>query len=116
MKQKEITINGHQYAVAFNMQTIIYFEELTEGQSFFEESFKTIKNQMKLIMSALLTANENVDVKVEDLIGDKSSDAYMQIASSFVVVSELMGEFFKVPSTEKAENTPEAAEGEKQKN
>ena len=38
-----ITINGKQYPVIFDMQTIMNFEEVTSGKSFFTENLTTLK-------------------------------------------------------------------------
>jgi len=116
MKQKEITINGKQYAVAFSLQTIMGYEEITEGKSFFEASFKTVKEQVALIVAAAFTADENTNISVDDILGAKNLEAYKQIADAFVIVSELMGYFFKDTEAEEKSETPTTEDGQGEKN
>lgn len=116
MKQKEITINGKQYAVEFSMQTIMNYEEIAEGKSFFEVSFKTVKEQTMLILAAAYTADENTTLSAADLMGDKDMKAYKQLADAFVAVSELMGEFFKDTQAEEKPEPPTTEEGQGEKN
>ena len=59
MTKKEITINGKQYPVIFDMQTIMNFEEVTGGKSFFTENLTTLKNRIALIIAAVTAADEN---------------------------------------------------------
>jgi len=116
MKQKEITINGKQYAVAFSLQTIMGYEEITEGKSFFEASFKTVKEQVALIVAAAFTADEKTDISVDDILGAKNLEAYKQIADAFVIVSELMGYFFKNTEADTKPKAPAEEESQGEKN
>lgn len=122
MTKKEITINGKQYPVCFDMQAMMNFEEIS-GQSFFEADLLMMKNRLALVIAAVLAADKDSDLKTEDLVGGKDIEAVCTVNAAYTVVAELMGTFFKVPDVEK-QNTQEAeqqqaaqqADGKKPKN
>lgn len=100
MTTKEITINGKNYPVVFNMKTMSNFEEIIE-KGFFEVNLNTTKNRMALIMSAVLAADNGTELKIEDMFGQGDWDAYMQITTAYSVVMKLADEFFPIPKVEK---------------
>lgn len=118
---KEITINGKQYPVCFDMQAMMNFEEIS-GQSFFKADLLMMKNRLALIIAAVLAADNDSDLKMEDLVGGKDLKAVRIVNAAYTVVSELMATFFEVSDVEK-QNAQEAeqqaaqqADGEQPKN
>jgi hypothetical protein len=97
MTQKKITSNGKEYPIVFTMDTLMNFETIV-GKSFFETDFKTLKDRMALVIAAVITAKEDTDLTIEDIIGDKGFDALQQIINTYLVISELLVEFTKVPA------------------
>ena len=118
MTQKEITINGKQYPVVFDLQTMMNFEEITNGTSFFGAPLDTMKNRVAIIAAAAISADDNTDLTVEAILGDKDYKAMQQIIEAYNIVTVAMGEFFKVPDVVKAEEAAEHTDesGEKAKN
>ena len=94
---KQIEINGKMYAVVVDMQTIMNFEEIT-GKSFFASTEETLKDRIALIMAAALSADKDTDLTIEDIIGDKGFDALQQVINAYLIISELLVEFTKVPT------------------
>lgn len=115
MKQKEVTINGHKYPVAFTLDTLFGVEDIING-SFFDANFGTLKNRMALVLAAIYTADENANITVDTLKTMEPVKMIQDVTSAFVVISELMSDFFKVPTTEPAENLTETTDDEKPKN
>ena len=111
MNQKEITINGIQYAVVFDMKTIMNFEEITNGQSFFSASFETMKNRVAVIAAAAFSADEKTDLTVEKILGNNDYKAVQQIIEAYNIIMTLAGEFFNIPQIEK-NNNPESPAAE----
>lgn len=109
---KEITICQKQYPVAFDMQAIINFEEIT-GRSFFASNFATLTDKVAVIVSAALSADKNTALTVDDVLGNKDWEACKTIFAAFNAVSEEMTTFFPVPEIEKQANPePEPAKEE----
>lgn len=106
MNNKEITINGKQYPVTFDMQTMMNFESITGGKSFFASNFATITDKVALIAAAVYSADENSDITIEAIVGNKDFEAVRQIVAAFAIVSDIMEPFFKIPEIEK-QNAPE---------
>lgn len=103
--KKEITINGKNYPIVFNMKTMMNFEEIS-GKSFFGEEFAHLKERIALIIAAVLAANENTTLTAEEMIEAQDLKALQEILAAYQIVMELAGEFFKVPDIEK-QNNPE---------
>ena len=120
MTKKEITIAGKQYPVEFNMQTMMNFERITEGKSFFKSNFDTLEDRIAIIAAAVFTADKDCDLTVEAIVGEKDWAAVQQIIAAFNVVVEVMEPFFKIPEIEKKENPEppdeEQTDEDKQKN
>lgn len=100
MKQKEITIQGKQYPVVVNMQTIINFEDIV-NMSIFEANLSTIKNRIALICAAVLSADKNTTLTISDIKGNGDFEAIKAINAAYIVMSELVAEFFHIPEIEK---------------
>ena len=115
MNKKEITINNKQYHVAFDIQTMMNFEEITSGKSFFAAKFNTITEKVALIAAAVYSADKESDITIEDIVGNKDWEAVKQIMNAFSVVSEVMEPFFTIPEIEK-QNNPEPPAEEQQEN
>ena len=119
MKQKEITIQGKQYPVAFDLQTLLNYEE-NAGHSFFNIDFEhiSLNDRINIIYAAVKSADMNTDLTVEDIKGKKSFDDMNAILAASNVVVILSTDFFPVPEIEKqSEPEPEQTEGgEKPKN
>ena len=110
MTKKEIIINGKQYPVIFDMQTIMNFEEVTSGKSFFTENLTTLKNRIALIIAAVTAADENTQLEVKDITGNRSMAEVQQIIAAYTVIDSLAAEFFKIPEIEKKNNPEPPAE------
>lgn len=93
MTQKEITINGKTYQVAFTMATVLSFEEIAD-HSFFEEKFQRLRERMMLIFAAIYAADSNTSLKMEDLL---KTDDWQEFNKAFETVMLMAAEFFKVP-------------------
>lgn len=110
MTQKEITINGKQYPVVFDLQTMMNFEEITNGASFFAAPLDTLKNRVAIIAAAAISADDKTDLTVEAILGDKDYKAMQQIIAAYNIVMTLAGEFFPIPKIEKKKNPEPPAE------
>ena len=115
---KEITINGKEYPIEFNMQTMMNFERITEGKSFFKSNFDTIEDRIAIIAAAVFAANKDADITIDAIIGNKDLEAVQQIIAAFSIVADLMKPFFKISDIEKqnnpeSEQKPEEEEGAK---
>ena len=95
MKQKEITIGGQQYPVAFTLKTIDGFERIT-STPFSTANLDLTHNRMALILAAALTADENTKLTADDIIGDGDLKALKQITAATTTILELVTEFFEV--------------------
>lgn len=118
MKQKEITIQGKQYPVVVNLQTIMNFEDIA-NISIFEANLSTIKNRIALIFSAVLSADENTTLTVGDIKGNGDLEDIKVINAAYIVLSELVAEFFHIPEIEKEkvdQSDEKEDEGEQPKN
>lgn len=116
MKQKEITINGKKHPVVFNMKTIMNYEEVTNGKSFFDEKFATLKSRIALIISAALSANEDTTLTVEELTGNQDLKAVQEIINAQAVIMPLVTDFFAIPKIVEEDSQQKEEEGEKEKN
>ena len=111
MTQKEITINGKQYPVVFDLQTMMNFEEITNGTSFFGAPLDTLKHRVAIIAAAAISADDKTDLTVEGILGNKDYEAMQQIIKAYNVVMSLASEFFPIPEIEK-KNNPEQEQPE----
>ena len=111
MKQEEtITINGTEYPVVFNLQTILNYEEIA-GKTFFAEDFSKMKDRIALIMSSVLSVDKDTTLTVDAIMQADSFAVVQEIIKAYTVVMDMASRFFKVPSVEpKDEN--HTAEGE----
>ena len=114
MTQKEITINGKTYPVAFDLQTMIGFEDITNGTSFFEAKFTAIKERIALILAAVISVDENADIKAEDLMKADKWQTVQEIFKAYADIMEMAAEFFKIPEIEKKNDTPPSDEDQKE--
>ena len=110
MTQKEITINGQSYPIVFNMQTILNFEEIS-NKSFFGEDFNKLKDRIALIISAVLAANKDTSLTIEDMIQTDRFSVMQEIFTAYAIVMELANEFFKVPAVEPKDEQPAEDDG-----
>lgn len=114
MKQKEITIGGQQYPVAFTLKTIDGFERIT-STPFSTANLDLIHNRMALILAAALTADENTKLTAETIIGDGDLKALKQITAATTTIMELAKEFFEVGAldvTDAPDTTEDNTEGD----
>ena len=105
MTQKEITIKGKAYPVEFTMKTLQNFESIV-GKSFFKEDLEIINNRIALIIAAVLTADKDSDITVEEMTSTNDWTAIREILAAHAVVMELANDFFEIPEIEK-KNNPE---------
>ena len=107
MTTSEITINGKQYPVVFSMKTIINFEEIA-NKSFFGVTFDKTTDRIALIVAAILAADENSPIKIEDVMGNQDVAAIKQISEAFLIILNMSTEFFGIPTViEQPEPTEE---------
>lgn len=103
MNQKEIKIKGTAYPVAFNMRTMLNFEEIS-GKPFFGETFDTLKPRIALILAAVLAADEQTTLTVDMLMQADDWQCVQDIITAYATIMEITGEFFKVPDIEKGKD------------
>ena len=115
MKQKEITINNKKFNVVFTMKTMMGYENIT-GRSFFGESFEKISDKIALVMAAILAANNDADITLEEMMNAETVEKMNQVIEAGKAVMELAGEFFKIPKVEPKPKEPTDEEGKSQKN
>lgn len=106
MKQKEITINGRQFPVAFTMKTMIGYEGIANNE-FFGETFEKLSGKIALIMAAILAADENADITADELMNADNFETVKDVIEAYKVVMDLAAEFFERPEVEPK---PEPAE------
>jgi hypothetical protein len=106
MQQKEITIGGKTYPVVFTLKTMMNYEEITKGKSFFGETFDTFKSRIALIISAVFAADENADITVEQLTNAETWQEAQDIIKAYVAVMELSAKFFNIPEVEPKDEKP----------
>lgn len=97
MTQKEVTINGKEYPVVFNLKTITNFEYIT-GTSFFSDKLETLTSKMALLLAAASSADENTKLTLKDMTGRDSWKAIQEVIAAFAVVMQLAEEFFEIPA------------------
>lgn len=118
MKQDFITINGTNYPVIFTLLTLSNFEEIT-NKGFFETNLNTTNNRMAIIVAAVLAADKDTKLTIEELRGKDSWEDYVQISKAYAVIMKLANDFFPIPEVEKGKDQkPEEQEeeGDKSKN
>ena len=116
MKQNFIKINGVEYPVVFNLLTMSNFEEITD-KGFFEANMNKINNRMAIVMAAVLSADKDTKLTIEEMRGKESFDDYKQIVEAYNVVMTLANDFFKIPEVEKSKDPkPEEQEQEQEEN
>lgn len=119
MKQTIININGVDYPVVFDLLALSNFEEITD-KGFFEANLNKINNRMAIVMAAVLSADKDTKLTIEEMRGKESFDDYKQIIEAYNIVMTLANDFFKIPKVEEGKDPkPEQEqeqEGENQKN
>lgn len=113
MIAKEITINGKTYPIVFNMKAILSFEEIM-GTSFFGAKLATLKEQLTIIFSAVLAADEKAALTIDNLVNCENFEELKEILTAFAAVMELATAFFNIPEIEK-DKLPKKGKG-KEKN
>lgn len=117
MKQTVIKINGVEYPVVFDLLALSNFEEITD-KGFFEANLNKINNRMAIVMAAVLSADKDTKLTIEEMRGKESFDDYKQIVEAYNVVMTLANDFFHIPEVEKNDEQPaeEKTDGEGVKN
>lgn len=114
MTESKITLHGQEYPVAFNLQTIINFEDIT-GHSIFGDDLTTMKSRIAMIMAAVLSADDKTALSINDIVGAKDWQATIEIIAAYAIVDGMSSDFFKIPEIEKkADETEALTEGEEQ--
>jgi len=111
MNTKEITINGKNYPVVFNMKTILGYEQIS-GKSFFGEDFAKMSERLALIVAAVISADSKADISIDDMINADRMELVQEIIAAYSVVIDMVNEFFKKPDVEPKQEE----EGDKGKN
>lgn len=114
-QKKEITIDGMQYPVEFTFQALLNFEQITK-KSFFETDFKMITDRIALIAAAVYAADEKTKLTVEDIMGTRDLKAIQDITAAFVIVMDLMNEYFEIPKVVQEAEEREAADAGENEN
>lgn len=99
----EITLKGKTYPVAFNMKTLLSFEDCM-GTSIFGEKFVTIKAKAALVVAAVKSAKKDAAIDFESILDIDGVEELSELIQAFNVVIEMSYEFFHVPLIEKAES------------
>ena len=108
---KEITINGKNYPVVFNMKTILGYEQIS-GKSFFGEDFSKMSERLALIAAAVISAGGKEELSIDDMINADRMELVQEILTAYTVVISMVNEFFKTPDVEPKQEE----EGDKGKN
>lgn len=116
MNQKQITLCGKTYPVAFTLDTMIRFEHLLK-RSFFLCNFELLDEQIAVTLCAVFTANPDADISADEVMQADTLAKLKELTDAYAVVKEMIIEFFKDDAAEpepKAED--DSQEGEKPKN
>lgn len=113
MTESKITLHGQDYPVAFNLQTIINFEDIA-GHSIFVDNLTTMHSRVAMIMAAVLSADEETALTINGILGNKDWQATTEIIAAYAIVDSMASDFFKIPEMEKNADKTEASEGEDQ--
>ena len=108
---KEITINGKNYPVVFNMKTILGYEQIS-GKSFFGEDFAKMSERLALIVAAVISADSKADISIDDMMNADKLELVQEVLTAYTVVIGMVNEFFKMPDVEPKQEE----EGDKGKN
>ena len=93
MPNQEIQIGTRILPVAFNMTTLLTFEEITD-RPFFGEEFLKNKERLALIFAAVYAADRDTTFTIDELM---AADNWQQVSHAFELVTEMAKEFFTVP-------------------
>lgn len=108
-------INDKKFAVVFSMKTMIGYENIT-GKSFFGENFKALSDKIALVMAAILAANSEAQITIEEMMNAETVEKMNQVIDAGEVVMKLAGEFFKIPEIEPKPKEPTDEERKSTKN
>lgn len=111
---KKITIQGIQYPIVFDLQTMLNFEETT-GRSFFSSNFESmsLEDRIHLIHAAVKSADMNAKLTIEAIKGQRTFEdmkSIMQASNDIIIMS---AEFFTLPEIEKQNDPEQSTEGAK---
>lgn len=111
---KKITIQGIQYPVVFDLQTMLNFEE-TAGRSFFSTNFEnmSLEDRIHLIHAAVKSADANAKLTLEAVKGKRTFEdmkSIMQASNDIIIMS---AKFFTLPEIENQNNEQPTDEGAK---
>ena len=106
----EITINGKQYPVIFNMSTLMTYEGVT-GRSIFGEKFVRVAEQVPLVFSAVLSADPKTSLTLEDLFNCDNYNDFVNAANS---VLKMLKDFFKIPEVVKKDDENKSQENQEE--
>lgn len=110
-----ITINKKKYPVVVNMGTLLSYEQIT-GKSILndENGLKMMGDRMVLIFAAVMSADEDTTLTMEDLM---KNTGWKEFNDASVTVLKLLAKFFNIPKIEaEAENKTETQDEENPKN
>ena len=95
--EKQITLLGNQYKIAFNMATEIAYEEIS-GQGFDMEALAKTKNTAILYLAAILANNPDSDLTLDDILFRATLP---EIAELRTAVLDSMTEWMRIPEVMK---------------
>ena len=93
MITKEVILKEKKYPVAFNMQTILGYEEIA-GKPFFGQSLEMMTDRIALLCAAILSADEKNDIDIKELLTTKDKNLILEIALAATVVIKMVNDFF----------------------
>lgn len=109
MTEKKIQIAGREFAIVFNMQTILNFEDMSP-RSFFGNDMHMLIDKIYLVVAAIIAANEKEEINADE-IKQSGVEGIQQIVAAYDEVMKMAAVFFKIPAVEQ-KNEPEAPEDE----
>ena len=93
MITKEVILKEKKYPVAFDMQTILGYEEIA-GKPFFGQSLEMMTDRIALLCASILSADEKNDIDIKELLTTKDKNLIIEIALATAVVIKMANDFF----------------------
>ena len=112
MKKKKITIQGVDYPVVFDMQAMLNFESIA-NKSFLGNDFHLTRDRIALIVGAVIAADEDTEITVEKVVGNKDFQAVKEIIEAYNTIMSLAEDFFDIPNVEPKDETQGEEEDKK---
>lgn len=115
MNQKQITLCGKTYQVAFTLDTMIRFEHLLK-RSFLLCNFELLDEQIAVTVCAIFTANPDADISADEVMQADTLAKLKELTDAYAVVKDMVIDFFRDDAAETEPKAEDDKEGEKPKN